>query len=358
MTDLDSLFADTMGRQAGTESPQQLDALANTLISGARRKRRVRLVANGALTVALSVGLAATVWAAMRPDTAPVDNPTPSPQPSISYALSEPTLGPVWSGSEPVTAPVVPAAFADGLNPANLPPLVASPGPNYPQAHKMTDAIWDAVKPGWSLQVWDPRFAAHATTGPVNLYLASPSGTFFLVRELGDGASAPTVTVEAWSADPDLLLVFATGWESPESRRELQNLRTGEVLRSWGSATWPLKGDYTLMQTGFAGGRTVTAEFTNTLREDGMARADGIDPGGNFRIYGPDGALTTVPIGTWQGGVPALAPSGADGTVALLYPVGGTTVTVLDLAKSRAHKVELDIPQDEYCSALAPGEDG
>ena len=360
MSEFDVLFARAVAASTADLPPQQLDESADALIAAAGRKRRTRRRVNTTLALALSLVCGGAVWLATAPAAVPVEDPSPSPSasPVLQYGLSEPSLNPVWEGSQPVPMPGVPAAFDDGLDPASLPPLVESPGDSYPEAHQMTDAIWDAVGAGWSLETWSGQMTGDDADSPNNLYLVSTAGTRFLLRELDRYEGAEYWMATAWSLEPGLALLDVGAGETGAGGQVLQDLRTGEELRFWKRAAGTNSGDATLLATGFEGDRTVTVYFTNTVNGEETYGFDNMDPGAVAHILGPDGEDRSVRMPTWTGGSPQLSAPGPDGKSALLFSVERDSVVVVDLDAARARTVALDLPDGNYCIAYAPGDAG
>lgn len=90
-----------------------------------------------------------------------------------------------------------PESFDDGLDHADLPPLVDRPSPRYPQAHELTDEIWSHVGPGWYV-------AAYSYNGSINwagidpvpvFHLVSPEGVHFKLPDLEDPDARPGATI-------------------------------------------------------------------------------------------------------------------------------------------------------------------
>ncbi len=135
-------------------------------------------------------------------DASPTASPTvPSPSSSASpttFATASPDVTASLGLLTPATcdgciayptasSPV--AGFDDGLLAADLPPLVARPGPSYPEAHQLTAAVWAKVGPTWGVATYWNNDWQSGGPNPAELYLVSPEGVHFHVMRLAEGLS-------------------------------------------------------------------------------------------------------------------------------------------------------------------------
>jgi len=348
MTTLDELFAADLAAQTGAVAEPDMGILEARVLSGARRQRRVRVGVNTALTVVASAVVAAGAWASIHTATPPVSNPTPTP--SLIGALPDPSLSPVWNGSLRPAPQPVPAAFADEFDVSALTPI-EPPSRNYPQAYAIADWVWDEVSPGWSLQTWD----GDGTEDPNNLYLVSPGGTYFLVDELDYFAGDEHWSVESWSAAPARAVILGQDVDNWTASRQLVDLRTGETMRVWGATPdGGTAAEYTVLGTGFEGGRSVQLEFS---KDDGYFEDDAEPaPDGEVvvRIVSPDGTSVKAVGDGWHGAVPTVTGLGGDSRTALVQD-GSEHVLTVDLESAVTRAVTLKIPDGQTCQGLALG---
>lgn len=130
-------------------------------------------------------------------------DPSPSASPSASSSLA-PLPNPTPQGS---------GFFDDGIADEDLPPMAASRGDGYPEAHQMEEWVWDKVGPNWSLVL----FAGSVTSDPVEeartpvIYLSSSEGTFFELVEIPAAASVAPELVSWHEEDRVASIVWEFG---------------------------------------------------------------------------------------------------------------------------------------------------
>lgn len=144
-----------------------------------------------------------------------------------------------------------PAAFDDGIAPQDLPPLAARPSSRYPVAHVMTDAVWDHVGPGWGLATFGQRgyYGDESSLRdlPSVLYLVSPEGTYFRLRDIPSESEFPGVQVSYWNPETQDVLLGS-------GLRQTVNLRTGVITERGGSGEGHYFGTGLTIAGPFAGG--------------------------------------------------------------------------------------------------------
>lgn len=347
MTTLDELFAASLARQSDAVAEPDFAALESAVLGGARRRRRIRVAVNASLTIAASVLLASAAWATVY-TSAPPAEATPTPESTLTGALPEPSLNPVWDGTLYPLEQAVPSAFADGFNALSL-PMAENQGRNYPDARQMEDWVWDEVGAGWSLQTW----AGPADDDPAMLYLASPGGTFFLVRELDEFEGAEEWSVQGWSAHPAQAVLAGMRSNSFEVTRRLVDLRTGKDLRVHGYKNGDTAANDTVLLGGFADGRSLELDFS---RSNGYNIEDDryeIDGDVHVRIVAADG--TSQDAGTLRGlgGVPVISAGAGDGHTAFVNGMFSEAVTMVDLDTGTLHPLRLDASGFQGCSNFA-----
>jgi len=352
MTALDEAFAASMSEYSHEVAGADLTQVSDLVVTRARTRRRFRVAANSALTVAASLLVASAAWAASHSTIEPADQSTPTPQPSLTGALPEPSLEPLWRGGLFPVQQSIPGVFADSFSTSGL-TAIDPPNGEYPEAFEMADWVWDEVAPGWSLQVW----GYGDENGPANLYLASPGGTYFLVREIDEFAGAESWRIESWSAEPARAVIVGTDQETVMAARRLIDLRTGESLRSWGilrdgQTEW----NDTVLAGGFEGGRSIQLEFTRT---EGYYQDDlEVSPAGpvTVRVVGRDGSTLGVTEIATGISFPWASGAGGDGSTAILGG-DGNAVYVLDLGTAEVSKVDLELEDGVTCFPLWLGPD-
>jgi hypothetical protein len=143
--------------------------------------------------------------------------------------------------------------------------------------------------------------------------------------------------------------------------RQLQDLRSGEVLGEWGPAFEDggrdATGDFVL-GTGFADGRSLLVEFETTVTMADEAYAERAAGPLSIHVLGPDGEDRELSGGSWGVGTPRVALAGPDGRTAVLYTAGYPHVLVVDLDAAEVRAVTLDQDPELSCQAAAPGYDG
>ncbi|MGC4175250.1 hypothetical protein [Demequina sp.] len=345
MTSLDDLFAAGLARQSDAVAEPDFVALESTVLGKARSKQRTRVAVNVAATVVASAVVASVAWASTHTVVTPSES-TPTPSEDIVGALPEPTLNPVWDdGLYPVNQPL-PQAFAETVDLSSL-TLAERPGPSYPAAYEIADRVWDDVRGGWSMQTW----RGPADTDPVMLYLVSPSGTFFKVRQLDDFEGGEHWYVQSWSAHPARATLQGYESNTENQVRLLVDLRTGRVLRAHAD-TGPNQGsDDTVLAGGFSEGRSLQVEFERdrgySVQDLGLEGVRDV----RVRIVSPDGSSTTVPGIPQFTSLPAVTSAGADGRYAVIFSSADDELAVIDLDTATATVVIPSLGVNEGCTA-------
>ncbi len=199
--------------------------LADSIVAGATRRRRVRGFATAAFAVVGVLAVAGGTVAAMAawgPDAvAPAtQGATPSATvPAESSASPSPT----------VTAPVADVGL-DGI--ADYPALAAARGEGFPSAYVMEDWVWDHVGPGWSLESYSMRLGAYVepaqeAPNPV-VYLVSPDGAAFELVAL-DHAQSTGLRVVSWREDERTATVWWEGDGTNSGDAAELDLQTGAL---------------------------------------------------------------------------------------------------------------------------------
>jgi len=142
MTTLEELFADGLARQSDAVAEPDFAALEGAVLGGARRRRRIRIAGQLAVTcvaTAIAVGVASVL-------VRNTDAPPPAATPTPSSALPTPAARPR-----------------------------ASADPLMPQAAAITEAQWRQVDASWDIELATLK-NADPSTESITLYLTPPGG--------------------------------------------------------------------------------------------------------------------------------------------------------------------------------------
>jgi len=199
--------------------------LADFIVAGATRRRRVRAFATGAFAVVAVLAVGGGTVAAMSawgPDSVAPATQSATPTASATVDASD-----APSPSPTVTGPAADTGL-DGI--ADYPALAPARGEGFPTAYVMEDWVWDHVGPGWSLESysmgWDPYSDPSPEIPKAVVYLVSPdSATFELVTL--DRAHSTGLRVVSWREDERTAVAWWEGdGDSADGAAEL-NLQTG-----------------------------------------------------------------------------------------------------------------------------------
>ena len=200
--------------------------LADFIVAGATRRRRVRAFATGAFAVVAVLAVGGGTVAAMSawgPDAV---------APATQSATPTATATGEWSTSPPpsptATAPAADGGL-DGI--ADYPALARARGEGFPAAYVMEDWVWDHVGPGWSLESYslriDPYVDPDQEVPNAAVYLASPDGATFELAVL-DRAQSAGLRILSWREDERTATVDWEGHEELGDAAEL-DLETGAL---------------------------------------------------------------------------------------------------------------------------------
>lgn len=197
--------------------------LAELIVAGATRRRRVRGFTAAAFAVVGVVAIAGGTVAAMSawgPDA--VAPATQSATPTSSETAEAST-----SPSPSVTTPVADVGL-DGI--ADYPALAPARGEGFPSAYVMEDWVWDQVGTGWSLEsfsmAWDPYTEPSPEIPNAVVYLVSPDGAVFELVAL-DRAKSGGLRVVSWREDERKALVWWEGDGTDNGDAAELDLETG-----------------------------------------------------------------------------------------------------------------------------------
>lgn len=258
--------------------------------------------------------------------------------------------------------PVTPlASFDDGLDPKELPPLAPRPSPRFPVAYETTDAIWDAVGPGWGVAVYSARsFQGADSAGlrdlPASVYLVSPEGRHFHLWDFTEDGGTDGLALSAWIGDVDLEL----GWiavrhdlateDAEHTTFEVRDLRSGAILTSGSEGEGYYEGTDRILLGTASDGRSAWTDVVYSGGEGGGDTTVTVFAGTAA------GAETTVTI-TPPAGAPFWGVSrlGADSDAVLFQfgSFGGDSYVVVDLATETATEVHPRLPGDTSHGCLS-----
>lgn len=242
------------------------------------------------------------------------------------------------------------ASFDDGIADGALPPLANRPSPRYPMAYEVTDAIWDAVGPGWSVAVFcAPGIESVDTAGlrrlPASLYLVSPEGRYFHLWDLTEDGDDYGLALTAWINWVDVEL----GWievghrlasiEAEYQITDVRDLRTGAILATVFNGEGDSHGTNLLIISPQSDGTPAWVDVTETDVEEGVTGLLVLNAG----LPGDAQALAEVTLtpGAWLSGFGAAA---AGSTTSLLEVQGFDTSSYL-LADSEEGTVTAVTPR-------------
>lgn len=199
--------------------------LADFIVAGATRRRRVRALATAAFAVVgvlvLAGGTVAAVGAWGPDAVAPATQSATPTSSETAEASTSPSPSPT------ATAPAADVGL-DGI--ANYPALAPSRGEGFPTAHVMEDWVWDHVGPGWSLEsysmAWDPYTEPSPEIPNAVVYLVSPDGATFELVTFDHPRSAG-LKVVSWREDERKALVWWEGNGVDEGDAAELDLQTG-----------------------------------------------------------------------------------------------------------------------------------
>ena len=257
MTDLGVLFTHEFHGARTAYPPDAQASVTARVVAASSKRRRTRVAVTVLVTLAAVAITGVGSWFVTDHLYEPaVVNPSPSPSVDPS-ATAGPNLDSSswtvdWTGvlnlsSEYVPAnPKAPLAFDDGLDHANLPPLVDRPSPRYPNAHAMTEEIWDHVGSGWVFVVYGPT--GLDTVGlrgvPSALHLVSSEGVHFQIATF-DAPKADYVasyTIDHVNLDEGWIQLTA-GTETDIGWTTVIDLHTGAVLNQTFSSEGGVTGE-------------------------------------------------------------------------------------------------------------------
>lgn len=344
MSDLSAKFHDALAAERPSVGAEARAAVLARATAASRSSRRSHLAVTAFATLATAAIAGTGTWLVADQVYEPA---APEPTPSPSATTNKGPWDVDWDGTFQPPGLLgyspdyrgAPDSFDDGLDHANLPPLVARTSSAYPQAHELTDEVWEHVGAGWGVAEYGApqalRSVDEADLGSADrtpaLHLVSPEGVHF---KLPNPVFAPSF---AEPGEPGWVMTYQVtyvdlerGWivldgasadPDPEGVSLFQlvmDARTGAVLsmtdKSAGidddTMDYTHEGHFTQVAGPFEGGAAVWLE--------GDENAAGVS-GVTLTVRSPGGEVRTLPRPETGGGTPfvIMDPSGANSTVAL-----------------------------------------
>ncbi len=201
--------------------------LADLIVAGATRRRRVRGFATAAFAAVGVLAIAGGTVAAMAawgPGAV-----APATQ-SVTLPVVETSMPWTSASPSPSASAAVETGGLDGIT--DYPALAPARGEGFPSAYVMEDWVWDHVGPGWSLATYSMEWNPYAEPTPLIpnafIYLVSPDGATFELFGL-DHKDSAGLRVVAWHEDERMAVVWWEGDDVDPGDAAWLDLSTGAI---------------------------------------------------------------------------------------------------------------------------------